>query len=87
MSLSLVSVACIYYWSLKYHFSVGNPGRHELLEGEAMLMLSTSPVWLGLIGVSALGFRQLSIIKKLFGFLPIVLVALPLLIRVLLNAQ
>jgi hypothetical protein len=81
MSLSFLSVLSVYYWSVKYHFAAESPGRHELLQGEAIVQLYTAPFWLGLIGIVLIGFRQFSVTKIVIGFLPFILVVLPVILR------
>jgi len=83
MSLSLLSVLSVFYWSAKYHFAAGSDGRHELLQGEAIVQLFTSPFWLGLIVISLIGFRQFSVGKIILSFLPFILVVFPTVLRAL----
>jgi len=81
MLMSVLSVICVYYWTAKYHFSVGSLGRHEFLEGEAIVQAFTSPFWLGLVGLTLLGFRQFSFSKILVSFMPLILIVLPTVLR------
>ncbi|BEU02376.1 hypothetical protein OAG1_11760 [Agarivorans sp. OAG1] len=83
MSLSVLSVLSVYYWSIKYHLAAGSPNRHELLQGEAIVQLYTAPFWLGLIGIVLISFRQFSIAKIALGFLPFTLIVLPTILRAL----
>lgn len=79
--LALFATVSVLYWSARYHLAPNSSIRHELLVGEALVILYSSPVWLGLIAVAVFGFMHLSKIQKVMAFLPAAVIFIPMIIR------
>lgn len=79
--LALFATVSVLYWSARYHLAPSGSLRHELLVGEALVILYTSPVWLGLIAIAVFGFKHLSKIQKVMAFLPAAVIFMPMIIR------
>ncbi len=79
--IALLAVASTYYWSIRYYIASESPGSNELLAGEALTILFSCPAWLGLAILSLVLSRRISRMKVVLGFLPAVLMFLPIIIR------
>jgi hypothetical protein len=86
LSFAMLSVAATYYWSVKYQLVINEPGSNELLNGEAITILYTSPLWIGLALYSLLSFNYLSKTKRIISVIPAILIWLPIILRYLSNA-
>jgi len=84
--LSIPVVVGVYYWSVRHLIESDNPLRHELLVGEAFVILYSSPVWLGLVTLSLLNYRCFSLKKIVMSFVPTLLIFAPTLLREVSNA-
>ena len=84
--LAVLSVLSTYYWSVRYLIENNSPGRHELLIGEAFIILYSFPFWLGLIILTFIGYKYFTKQQIVMSFIPVTLIFSPMLIRFVSNA-
>jgi len=85
-SLAILSVLSTYYWSARYLIEDGNPLRHELLIGEALVTAYTFPFWLGLVALALIGNKHFTKQQIAMSFIPVVLIFSPTMLRLVSNA-
>jgi hypothetical protein len=83
--LSFIAVAFAYYWSFRFWVASNSPGSNELLAGEALTILYSASIWIGVILIAVIGKKHLSKTMVLMSFLPAVLMFIPTMVRVLSN--
>ena len=86
LTLSFTCVIATYYWSIKYLLAEGAAGKNELLIGEALVILYSSPIWFGLIVYSGISLQQLTKTKVIVSVIPATLVFTPTVLRAFINA-
>ena len=86
LALSLLSVAGVYYWEIRYFFGDTTPGRNELLAGAALFILYTWPFWIGLPVFALFKIRIFSSTKVIISFVPIILIFGPTIYRSISNS-
>ena len=86
MVLSVLCVIGVYYWEFRYLSALGQPGASELLEGGALTIIFTWPVWLGFPVLSVIFRNALQNGLVRVAWLPALAIISPTLIRSVVHA-
>jgi hypothetical protein len=86
MLLSLACAVGVYYWELRYISSLGEPGANELLNGGALIIVFTWPVWLSFPILSLIFRKSLERGRVVLSWVPALAIISPTIIRSVVHA-